>query len=146
MSWQHYSRPIRYCLHRYLASKCSWKIWDIDAYSEFINFQVLLGHMQYGTSIKDLEPNIFDWLSLTDTNERVILIFMLIVCIINMITSLLILILERTNMIGILKALGASSGIFEQFFYNAGYIICLGLLFGNILGLGFCWVRRVWPR
>ena len=116
---------------------------DIDAYSEFINFQVLLGQMQYGTSIKDLEPNIFDWLSLTDTNERVILIFMLLVCIINMITSLLILILERTNMIGILKSLGATEwNIRTIFLYNAGYIVCLGLFLGNLLGFGFCWLQK----
>ena len=68
---------------------------------------------------------------------------MLLVCIINMITSLLILILERTNMIGILKSLGATEwNIRTIFLYNAGYIVCLGLFLGNLLGFGFCWLQK----
>jgi len=88
-------------------------------------------------SIKQYYPNIFEWLSLLDVNTQVILILMLAVAVINMISALLIMILERTNMIGILKALGNTNWqIREIFLYNATYIITLGLLSGNILGVG----------
>lgn len=88
-------------------------------------------------SIKENFPNIFTWLGLLDVNTNVLLILMLIVGVINMITALLIMILERTNMIGMLKSFGASNwSIMKIFLYNAGYLIGIGLLLGNILGLG----------
>ena len=68
---------------------------------------------------------------------------MIVVAIINMITALLILILERTNMIGILKALGADNWtIRKMFLYNTALIIGLGLLFGNIIGISFCYLQQ----
>ena len=88
-------------------------------------------------SIRENLPNIFTWLGLLDVNTRVLLILMLIVGVINMITALLIMILERTNMIGMLKSFGASNwSIMKIFLYNAAYLIGIGLLLGNILGLG----------
>ncbi len=88
-------------------------------------------------SIKQYYPAIFEWLSLLDVNTEVILILMIAVAVINMISALLIMILERTNMIGILKALGSSNWeIRKIFLYNAIYIIGIGLLSGNILGVG----------
>jgi len=88
-------------------------------------------------SIIENFPNIFTWLGLLDVNTRVLLILMLIVGVINMVTALLIMILERTNMIGILKSFGASNwSIMRIFLYNAAYLIGIGLLLGNILGLG----------
>jgi lipoprotein-releasing system permease protein len=67
---------------------------------------------------------------------------MIAVASINMITALLILIIERTNMIGILKALGASSGrIRSIFLYKAAYLIVIGLFWGNLLGLGLCYIQ-----
>ncbi|WP_231490042.1 FtsX-like permease family protein [Pedobacter sp. Leaf170] len=88
-------------------------------------------------SIKENFPNIFTWLGLLDVNTNVLLILMLIVGVINMITALLIMILERTNMIGMLKSFGASNwSIMKIFLYNAAYLIGIGLLLGNILGLG----------
>jgi lipoprotein-releasing system permease protein len=96
----------------------------------------------YAESIRSRARPIFDWLDLQDINEQVILSLMLVVAIINMITALLILILERTNMIGILKALGDSNwSIRKIFLYYAGYIIVFGLIFGNLLGLGLCWIQ-----
>jgi lipoprotein-releasing system permease protein len=88
-------------------------------------------------SIKQYYPAIFEWLSLLDVNTQVILILMIAVAVINMISALLIMILERTNMIGILKALGSSNWeIRKIFLYNASYLIGIGLLSGNILGIG----------
>jgi len=88
-------------------------------------------------SIVETYPNIFTWLSLLDVNTKVLLILMLIVGVINMVTALLIMILERTNMIGMLKSFGASNwSIMRIFLYNSAYLIGIGLLLGNILGLG----------
>ncbi len=88
-------------------------------------------------TIKQYYPTIFEWLSLLDVNTQVILILMLAVAVINMISALLIMILERTNMIGILKALGNTNWqIRKIFLYNAAYLIAWGLVCGNILGLG----------
>ena len=116
---------------------------DLDAFGNYINNNILLNREQYANTIKELEPNIFDWLSLTDMNELIILVLMIIVSIINMTTSLMILILERTNMIGILKALGARNwSIREIFLYNAAYIVGLGMLIGNVLGIGLCLIQH----
>ena len=94
-------------------------------------------------NIKELYPSIFEWLSLLDINTRVILILMLIVATINMISALLIMILERTNMIGLLKALGENNwGVRKIFLYNALYLIGLGMLLGNFFGLGFAYAQQ----
>ncbi|WP_421938787.1 ABC transporter permease [Pedobacter sp.] len=94
-------------------------------------------------SIRENFPNIFTWLGLLDVNTKVILILMLIVGVINMVTALLIMILERTNMIGMLKAFGASNwSIMKVFLFNAAYLIGIGLLLGNILGLGLGFLQQ----
>jgi lipoprotein-releasing system permease protein len=116
---------------------------DLDAFGNYINNNVLLNREQYANTIKELEPNIFDWLSLTDMNEFIILILMGIVSIINMTTSLMILILERTNMIGILKALGTRNWTIRKIFlYNAAYIVGLGMIIGNTFGIGLCLIQH----
>lgn len=94
-------------------------------------------------SVRSYYPNIFNWLSMLDVNTRVMLILMMIVGVINMITALLIMILERTNMIGVLKAFGMSDvSIMKIFLYNAVYLIGIGLLLGNLLGLGLGFLQN----
>ncbi|RYF13646.1 MAG: ABC transporter permease [Flavobacteriales bacterium] len=94
-------------------------------------------------SVEESTPEIFTWLSLLDVNTQVLLILMLIVGVINMVTALLIMILERTNMIGILKAMGMrNSSMMKIFLYNAVYLVGIGLLLGNILGLGLCFLQQ----
>jgi len=88
-------------------------------------------------SVKEYYPEIFQWLSLLDVNTEVLLILMLAVAVINMISALLVIILERANMIGVLKALGSTNWkIRKIFLYNATYLIGFGLLLGNLLGIG----------
>lgn len=112
---------------------------DLEAFGEYVNYVTLMGKEQYANTLKEIDPSIFDWLNLTNMNERIILLLMILVSIINMTTSLMILILERTNMIGILKALGATNwSIRKVFLYNAASIIGYGLLWGNIIGIGLC--------
>jgi lipoprotein-releasing system permease protein len=90
-------------------------------------------------TIRELYPQMFDWLELQDMNVIIILILMVLVSGMAMISTLLILILERTNMIGVLKALGARNlSIRRIFLYNAAYIIGKGLLYGNIVGISIC--------
>jgi lipoprotein-releasing system permease protein len=94
-------------------------------------------------SVRDYYPNIFSWLSMLDVNTRVMLILMMIVGVINMITALLIMILERTNMIGVLKAFGMTDfSIMKIFLYNAAYLVGIGLLLGNFLGLGLAYFQN----
>lgn len=94
-------------------------------------------------TIKSKVPGIFDWLELQSMNEFIILLLMIIVAAINMITALLILILERTNMIGILKALGSADfSIRKVFLYYSAVIIGAGLLLGNAVGIGLCLVQK----
>ncbi len=94
-------------------------------------------------SVADYFPAIFTWLSLLDVNTKVLLVLMMIVGVINMVTALLIMILERTNMIGVLKAFGMSDySVMKIFLYNAAYLVGFGLLLGNILGLGLGFLQQ----
>ena len=88
-------------------------------------------------TIKDKYYKIFEWIGLFDFNIALIIGIMVIVGGINMITALLVLILERTPMIGILKALGTTNwSIRKVFLYNAAYLIAVGLFWGNLIGMG----------
>ena len=94
-------------------------------------------------TVIDTYPAIFSWLDLLDGNVNVVLGLMIIVAVINMISALLIMILERTNLIGIIKAMGASNWVIQKIFlYNAIYLIALGMLFGNIFGLGIGFLQQ----
>jgi len=85
----------------------------------------------------------FEWIKIFDNNTYGIIAIMIIVAGINMITALLVLILERTQMIGVLKALGSYNwSIRKLFLYNATYLIGLGLLYGNIIGLGLLFAQK----
>jgi len=88
-------------------------------------------------------PAIFEWLSLFDTNIIVIIAIMILIAGINMITALLVLILERTQMIGVLKALGNHNwSIRKIFLYNAAYLIGKGMLWGNAIGIGLLLIQK----
>ncbi|MEZ4914435.1 MAG: FtsX-like permease family protein [Chitinophagales bacterium] len=102
-----------------------------------------IGSELNANTIRDILPNIFDWLALQQTNERIITILMIFVAVINIISALLILILERTNMIGILKALGANNWFIRKIFLSqAAYIILTGLFWGNVVALAICYLQQ----
>ncbi len=106
-------------------------------------FNNILPSLWVSKSIKDVYPNIFDWLSVQDLNRNIVIIIMSIVSIINLITCLLILILERNKMIGILKSIGANNWkIQEIFLYNALFISVIGIGVGLIIGLGICFIQQ----
>lgn len=94
-------------------------------------------------TLKELSPEIFDWLQLQDTNKAILIIVMIIIASINLITCLLILILERTNMIAMLKAIGAKEITIQQIFiYYGTWIAIRGIAWGTALGLGICYLQQ----
>ena len=94
-------------------------------------------------TIRDKYATIFEWLDLFDFNIALIIGIMILIAGINMITALLVLILERTQMIGILKAMGSADwSVRKVFLYNAAYIICIGLFWGNLIGIGMLLLQK----
>ncbi|HET8735841.1 MAG TPA: FtsX-like permease family protein [Pricia sp.] len=130
--------------------------WDADQVG---NFEVFLDNFDaidekskeiYGKTLSSLDTQtiidkyykIFEWIGMFDFNIILIIGIVIIVSGFNMITALLVLILERTQMIGILKALGSANwSIRKVFLYNAAYLIGIGLLWGNVIGLGAIWLQ-----
>lgn len=104
-----------------------------------------LGGLYFVRNIQQLHPQLFDWLELLDLNVWVILFLMVGVAGFTMISGLLILIIERTQMIGILKALGANNGtIRKTFLWFTVFLIGKGMVWGNLIGLSFCFVQAQW--
>jgi lipoprotein-releasing system permease protein len=119
----------------------------IDDFSqiEYIGAKVYreIPSLMKSTTIKQDYASVFEWIKIFDLNTQIIITIMILVAGINMITALLVLILERTQMIGILKALGGSNWTIRKvFLYNASYLIGLGLLWGNIIGLGLLFAQK----
>ncbi|MGV9011205.1 MAG: FtsX-like permease family protein [Flavobacteriales bacterium] len=112
---------------------------DDRIYRDFIGpgLRTITARQQY--------PEVFSWLELLDTNVIVVIVLMVLVAIINMASALLIIILERTNMIGVLKALGTSNGAMRRIFLiDAAYILGVGILLGDLLGIGLALVQKQW--
>jgi len=124
------------------------KMEDLPKLAGEVREQVAFEFLDDGSRLKvetitQKNTQIFDWLNLQDMNVVVLIILMLLVAGFNMISGLLILILERTNMIGILKALGTSNvSIRKIFMYQSTYLALLGLLWGNLFGLGICLAQK----
>jgi lipoprotein-releasing system permease protein len=110
----------------------------LDRVATSINYAIDNDQLEV-RSIREMKPGLFDWLDLQTMNELIILLLMVAVAIINMITTLLILILDRTRMIGLLKALGSDDvAVRHIFLLYAASIIGIGLLIGNVVGIGLC--------
>lgn len=115
---------------------------DLPYWSDKVYYE-MIGEGLMSQNLKEINPNIFEWLNLQDMNERVIITLLTIVALINMVTVLLILIIERTNMIGILKAIGADNTLIQRIFlYNSAAIVLIGIVTGNILGLSICFAQK----
>ena len=113
------------------------------AVRDAIGYRLLEDETKYKvTNIRVRYPQIFDWLNFQDMNVIIIITLMLLVAGFNMISGLLILILEKTNMIGIFKALGSENGTIRKvFLYQAAYLIAKGLFWGNIIGIGLAFIQ-----
>ncbi|MCR5394770.1 MAG: ABC transporter permease [Bacteroidales bacterium] len=136
-----------------MASGISVHIKDFDRLSDTydaLSEQVSLTQDRRGTQyavqhIQEQNPQIFGWLELLDTNVWVILLLMVVVASFTMISGLLIIILEKRQMIGLLKALGADNSLLRRtFLLVAGWLILQGLLWGDIIGVGLCAIQYYW--
>jgi lipoprotein-releasing system permease protein len=139
---------------RHIQRLNKWKSDQIGSFEVFINDFSQIENIS-GQVYKSIDSNmdatavnqkyytVFEWIKIFDSNTNIIIAIMIIVAGINMITALLVLILERTNMIGVLKALGSSNWTIRKvFLYNASYLIGLGLLWGNSIGLGLLFAQK----
>ena len=114
---------------------------QMDQVNAEIFYQIPVG--LNSSTIKQIHPNIFDWLALQDKTIIIVLVIMVGIAVLNLITCLLILVLERTRMVGILKAIGAKDFTVQKIFLYHGIIITtIGLLLGNLLGLAICWLQQ----
>jgi len=130
-----------------------WKSNEVAGYEMFLkNFDFLeqsledvndkVGYNYTVSSAKQIQSSIFSWLEMIDVNAVVIITLMVLVAAINMISALLILILERTNMIGLLKAFGSSKQAIRTIFFHVSLQLLLkGLIIGNVIGVGFCIIQ-----
>ena len=110
-----------------------WSIYNLDNFPPTWDTQ----------SVQNISPNIFDWLNMQNTTRNVLIGIMLFVAIINLVTCLLILVLERVNMIGVLKSLGASDLTVQMIFLRHGLIITLrGILIGTAIALAFLFIQK----
>ena len=101
------------------------------------------GEMVKVVSIFDLEQDLFNWLAFLDINVVIILVLMMLIGIINMGSALLVLIIIRSNFIGLMKAMGSSDGQLRRIFLiQAAYLVGSGMLIGNLVGLGIYWIQR----
>ena len=139
---------------RHIQRLNKWEAYEVGSFEVFIedfsNLDNITEQVYRSIDSKlDARPvtnkfyTVFEWIKIFDSNTNVIIAIMIIVAGINMITALLVLILERTQMIGILKALGSSNwSVRKVFLYNASYLIGLGLLWGNLIGLGLLFAQK----
>lgn len=157
---EEYDRLFVYCQIGHIREICGWKSDEISGYGlnlsdprkmepaadevRGICDQVSIETAKFlqVRTIRELAPGFFDFLSLTDTNVWVILALMILIAGFNMISGLLIIILDRTRMIGTLKALGADNrSVTRIFLYQALYIIGIGMLLGNLIGLALAIIQ-----
>ena len=149
-----YDKLIAVCDLKLIQRLNNWKDDQIGGYEVFIRdyrkmdmvSSVIFNQLPaaWGSrTIQEIYPNIFDWLNLQDITILIVLVIMIIVATLNLVTCLIILVLERTRMIGILKAIGApNTSIQKLFLYQGSYITLFGMLFGNGFGLLICWLQQ----
>ena len=114
---------------------------SVEDANNLIYYKIPTNLVSYKAS--DLYPQIYDWLELQDMNVVIIIVLMLLVAGITMISMLLIIVLERTSTIGILKSMGANNAFIRKIFLQRSQrILLIGMLFGNIFGIGLCLVQK----
>jgi lipoprotein-releasing system permease protein len=114
---------------------------EMDRVSEEIMYRLPIDLKS--STIREIFPNIFDWLYLQNKTIAIVLIIMVVIATLNLVTCLLILVLERTRMVGVLKAIGAQNITIQRIFLYHGVLIsAAGLIGGNLLGFLICWLQQ----
>jgi lipoprotein-releasing system permease protein len=151
---EHYDKTIALIDITHIQKRNKWANTQVGGFEIFLtNFNLLdevyekiYEEIPYDlnmTSLRDKNPEIFNWLELQDINVVIIIILMIVVAAINIISALFILILEKVNFIGVMKALGADNmTIRKVFLYQASYLILKGMFLGNIIGLGMALLQK----
>ncbi|TXI87004.1 MAG: ABC transporter permease [Crocinitomicaceae bacterium] len=116
---------------------------DVKFVKKQIQFKDPSGEDLRVTSIVDSESDIFVWLGFLDINVYIILVLMIVIGVINMGSALLVMILVKTNFIGMMKAIGATNwSIRKVFLYQAGFLVLRGMFWGNVIGIGLCMIQK----
>jgi len=133
----------------------SWEDFEIGGYEIFVDAykqmddvsnaiydHVLFPPLWETRTVREIYPNIFDWLQIQNTNQGILITIMIIIAIINLITCLIILVLERLRMIGVLKALGATNwGVQRIFLHHSAFITLTGIIIGVLFALGILYLQ-----